>query len=155
MDTNQCPFGNGRFWFRARPERFCNRRHSAAIPRIAKKRKRSHGPKDAVSGWTLTRDARLLTPVNLHFAEGLEDKQHNDMGRYGDGLTAPVIGPANPACGLPSGGHGAVGGGDPHQVQQDSAARNMIIVRTNDNGIRSRAFFDDRCGVDDVLQGVF
>ena len=49
----QCLFGNGRFWFRARPERFCNRRHSAAIPRIAKKRKRSSGPKDAFSGWTL------------------------------------------------------------------------------------------------------
>jgi alcohol dehydrogenase len=42
-------------WFRARPERFCNRRHSAAIPRIAKKRKRSPGPKDAVSGRTLNR----------------------------------------------------------------------------------------------------
>jgi hypothetical protein len=34
------------------PSVFCNRRHSATIPRIAEKREHSPGPKDAVSGWT-------------------------------------------------------------------------------------------------------
>jgi hypothetical protein len=33
---------------------FCNRRHNTIIPRIAEKRERSTGSKDAVSGWTLT-----------------------------------------------------------------------------------------------------
>jgi len=37
------------------PSVFCNRRHSETIPRIAEKRERSPGPKDAVSGWTLNR----------------------------------------------------------------------------------------------------
>ena len=31
-----CSFGNDRFWFRARPELFCNRRHSQSIPRLKK-----------------------------------------------------------------------------------------------------------------------
>jgi len=35
------------------PSAFCNRRHSGPIPRIAEKRERSPGPKDAVSGWAL------------------------------------------------------------------------------------------------------
>jgi len=37
------------------PSVFCNRRYSGTIPRIAEKRERSPGPKDAVSGWILVK----------------------------------------------------------------------------------------------------
>jgi hypothetical protein len=37
---------------------FCSRRHIVTIPRIAEKRKRCSGPKDAIAGWTLTNTSR-------------------------------------------------------------------------------------------------
>jgi len=52
--TNLCPCRNSRFRTRTRPQSFCNRRRSRATLRIAKRRERSHGLKDAVYGWTLT-----------------------------------------------------------------------------------------------------
>ena len=44
------PAGNGRFWFRPRPQLIGNHRPSSATSRISNWRKRRPGPKDAVSG---------------------------------------------------------------------------------------------------------
>ena len=76
------------------------------------------------------------------------------MDRNCNGLAAPEIGPADPSGGLPPTGHGVMDGGNPHQVQQDAAAGNVIIIRAYDDGAVRPHFFDDGCGVGDILQGV-
>ncbi len=51
---NYCPSRNSRFWFKTRLQDFFDGRRSAPTSRIEKIRERSIGPKDAVSGLTIS-----------------------------------------------------------------------------------------------------